>query len=268
MRRIATWIAAAATTALLAGSLGGAPAYANPSPSPSPTPTLSPSPSPSPTPSPAATTSIHLRYAAQDSTVSVTGARTVADAITQLDLAVDGDDRVSPDRSTALTNGMSLVVDVVSVTKTIKKSTVKYKTIKKKTSSMMKGKKKTVRKGRTGKVTRTYVTTTVNGEATTDVHKKTTRKVRNKIVKVGTSKLDSSRWKQWNKIAKCESGGRWSINTHNGYYGGLQFSLSTWRSAGGSKFAKYPNKASKREQIHVANRLYAKRGFSPWSCKP
>ncbi|GAA3552177.1 hypothetical protein GCM10022197_03940 [Microlunatus spumicola] len=214
------------------------------------------------------TTSIHLRYAAQESTVKVTGASTVADAITQLGLVVDGDDRVSPAPETAVTDGMSLVVDVVSVTKTIKKSTVKYKTIKKKTSSMMKGKKKTVRKGRTGKVTRTYTTTTVNGVATTDVHKKTNRKVRNKIVKVGTSKLDSSRWKQWNKIAKCESGGRWSINTHNGYYGGLQFSLSTWRSAGGNRFAKYPNKASKREQIHVANRLYKKRGFSPWSCKP
>jgi hypothetical protein len=264
MRRIATLIAAAATTALLAGSLGGAPAYADPTPSPSPSPTASPSS----TPSPATRTSINLRYAAVDSKVTVTGASTVADALTQLKLAVDGDDRVVPARGTALTNGMSLVVDVVSVTKTTKKSTVKYKTIKKKTSSMMKGKKKTVRKGRTGKVTRTYTTTTVNGVATTDVHKKTTRKVRNKIVKVGTSKLDSSRWKQWNKIAKCESGGRWSINTHNGYYGGLQFSLSTWRSAGGAKFAKYPNKASKREQIHVANRLYAKRGYKPWSCKP
>ena len=72
----------------------------------------------------------------------------------------------------------------------------------------------------------------------------------------------------WNRIADCESGDRWHINTGNGYYGGLQFNLATWRSSGGNRFAKYPHRATKREQIHVANRLYAKRGFSPWSCRP
>ena len=72
----------------------------------------------------------------------------------------------------------------------------------------------------------------------------------------------------WDKVALCESGGNWKINTGNGYYGGLQFNLATWRSAGGKRFANYPHRATKREQIHVANRLYAKRGFSPWSCRP
>jgi uncharacterized protein YabE (DUF348 family) len=230
--------------------LSGAPAYADDVP-----------------PGPVATT-INLRYAAVDSTVTVTGASTVDDAITELDLAVDGDDRVSPGRDTALIDGMSLVIDVVSVTKSTEKQTVKYKTIRKKTKSMMKGHKKVVRHGRTGKITLTSVTTTVNGEQSTVVTKKVNRKVRNKIVKVGTSRLNLARWKKWNKIARCESGGRWHINTHNGYYGGLQFSLATWRSAGGKRFAKYPHRATKREQIHVANRLYAKRGFSPWSCRP
>ena len=250
MRRVATWIAAVSTAALLAGSLSGAPAYAEDVP-----------------PEPVATT-INLRYAAVDSTVSVTGSSTVDEAITELHLAVDGNDRVSPKRDTALTDGMSLVIDVVSVTKSTKKQTVKYKTIRKKTKSMMKGHKKVVRHGRVGKITRTYVTTTVNGEPSTVVTKKVNRKVRNKIVKVGTSRLNLARWKKWNKIARCESGGRWHINTGNGYYGGLQFNLATWRSAGGNRFAKYPHRATKREQIHVANRLYAKRGFSPWSCRP
>jgi hypothetical protein len=250
MRRIATWIAAVSTAALLAGSLSGVPAYADDGPK-----------------EPVATT-INLRYAAVESKVTVTGSSTVGDAITELNLAVDGDDRVSPERDTALTDGMSLVIDVVSVTKSTKKQTVKYKTIRKKTKSMMKGHKKVVRHGRTGKVTRTYVTTTVNGEPSTVVTKKVNRKVRNKVVKVGTSRLNLARWKKWNKIARCESGGRWHLNTGNGYYGGLQFSRATWRSSGGNRFAKYPHHASKREQIHVANRLYAKRGFSPWSCRP
>jgi uncharacterized protein YabE (DUF348 family) len=248
MRRVATWIAAASTAALLAGSLSGAPAYADDVP-------------------PVATT-INLRYAAVDSTVTVTDASTVDEAITELHLAVDGDDRVSPGRDTALSDGMSLVIDLVSVTKSSKKQTVKYKTIHKMTKSMMKGHKKVVRHGRTGKVTLTSVTTTVNGEPSTVVTKKVNRKVRNKIVKVGTSRLNLARWKKWNKIARCESGGRWHINTGNGYYGGLQFNLATWRSAGGKRFARYPHHATKREQIDVANRVYAKRGFSPWSCRP
>jgi len=142
---------------------------------------------------------------------------------------------------------MSLVIDVVSVSTSTKKQTVKYKTIHKKTKSMMKGRKKVVRHGRTGKVTRTYVTTTVNGKPSTVATEKVNRKVRNKIVKVGTSRLNLARWKQWNKIARCESGGNWHINTGNGYFGGLQFNLSTWRSAGGNRFAKYPNRATKRE---------------------
>ena len=133
---------------------------------------------------------------------------------------------------------MSLVIDVVTVTKSTKKQKVKFKTIRKKTKSMMKGHKKTVRHGRTGKVTQTYVTTTVNGDPSTKVTKKVNRKVRNKIVKVGTSRLNLAHWKKWNKIARCESGGRWHINTGNGYYGGLQFNLATWRSAGGNRFAK------------------------------
>lgn len=250
MPRITTWIsAAAATAALLAGGFSGAPAFADAPVQPE-------------------AITINLRYAAAASTVTVTGARTVGAAISELKLKVDGDDRVAPRRETALTNGMSLVVDVVSVTRTTTKHTVKYKTVKKKTKSMMKGQKKTVRKGRTGKVTKTSVTTTVNGKPTTVVTTKVNRKVRSKIVKVGTSRLNLARWKQWNKIARCESGGRWHINTHNGYYGGLQFSRATWKSAGGTKFAKYPHQASKREQIHVANRLYAKRGFRPWSCRP
>ena len=250
MPRITSWLAAAAATAaLLAGGLSGAPAYAD-------------------TPSEPVATTINLRYAATESTELLTGSSTVADAIAELKLRVDGDDRVSPARDTRVTEGMSLVIDVVSVTTTTTKQTVRYKTVKKKTKSMMKGQKKTVRKGRTGKLTTTSVTTTVNGAPTTVVTTKVNRKVRSKIVKVGTSRLNLARWKKWNKIARCESGGRWNINTHNGYYGGLQFNLSTWKSAGGRKFAKYPHRASKREQIHVANTLYAKRGFRPWSCRP
>ncbi len=78
--------------------------------------------------------------------------------------------------------------------------------------------------------------------------------------------LNLARVSMWDRIARCESGNNWSINTGNGYYGGLQFNLATWRSVNGQDFASYPHQASRAEQITVANRLYAKRGTQPWSC--
>ena len=68
----------------------------------------------------------------------------------------------------------------------------------------------------------------------------------------------------WDRLAQCESGGNWSINTGNGYYGGLQFSLGTWEQYGGAKYAARPDLASREEQIAVAERLRAARGYSPW----
>ena len=68
----------------------------------------------------------------------------------------------------------------------------------------------------------------------------------------------------WDDLAQCESGGNWSINTGNGYYGGLQFSYDTWHGYGGGEFADYPHQATREEQIVVAERLRAARGYAPW----
>jgi len=65
----------------------------------------------------------------------------------------------------------------------------------------------------------------------------------------------------WAAIAQCESGGNWSINTGNGYYGGLQFSLSSWRAVGGSGL---PSDASASEQISRAQALQAREGWGAW----
>ena len=68
----------------------------------------------------------------------------------------------------------------------------------------------------------------------------------------------------WDALAQCESGGNWSINTGNGYYGGLQFSYGTWHDYGGGEFAEYPHQATREQQIVVAERLRAERGYAPW----
>jgi LysM repeat protein len=65
----------------------------------------------------------------------------------------------------------------------------------------------------------------------------------------------------WDRLAECESNGDWSINTGNGYYGGLQFALSSWEWVGGSG---YPHEASKAEQIARAEILLERQGWNAW----
>lgn len=65
----------------------------------------------------------------------------------------------------------------------------------------------------------------------------------------------------WTRLAGCESGGNWAANTGNGYYGGLQFSLSSWRAVGGTG---YPHQASAATQIAMGQRLQARQGWGAW----
>ncbi|MFE2536114.1 transglycosylase family protein [Streptomyces sp. NPDC059371] len=68
----------------------------------------------------------------------------------------------------------------------------------------------------------------------------------------------------WDRIAQCESGGNWHINTGNGYYGGLQFSAGTWRAYGGAAYAPTADKASRSAQIAVATKVQSAQGWGAW----
>ncbi|MFF1833839.1 transglycosylase family protein [Streptomyces sp. NPDC058231] len=70
----------------------------------------------------------------------------------------------------------------------------------------------------------------------------------------------------WDAVAQCESGGNWSINTGNGYYGGLQFSQSSWAAAGGTQYAARADLATKAQQIATAEKLLDMQGPGAWSC--
>ncbi|WP_030266872.1 transglycosylase family protein [Streptomyces violens] len=68
----------------------------------------------------------------------------------------------------------------------------------------------------------------------------------------------------WDRIAACESGGNWHISTGNGYYGGLQFSASTWRAFGGHKYAPSAHQAGRDAQIAVATKVQQTQGWGAW----
>ena len=69
---------------------------------------------------------------------------------------------------------------------------------------------------------------------------------------------------EWDRVAACESGGNWGINTGNGYHGGLQFSQGTWAAHGGGEFATSANQATRDQQIAVAERVLAAQGRGAW----
>ncbi|QUR68863.1 transglycosylase family protein [Mycobacterium spongiae] len=69
---------------------------------------------------------------------------------------------------------------------------------------------------------------------------------------------------EWDRVASCESGGNWAINTGNGYHGGLQFSQSTWASHGGDEYAPAAQLATREQQIAVAERVLATQGRGAW----
>ncbi|MEV0642165.1 transglycosylase family protein [Streptomyces sp. NPDC050619] len=68
----------------------------------------------------------------------------------------------------------------------------------------------------------------------------------------------------WGCLAECESGGRWNINTGNGFYGGLQFGQPTWKAFGGLKYAPRADLATREEQIAVAQEVLAAQGWEAW----
>jgi resuscitation-promoting factor RpfA len=69
---------------------------------------------------------------------------------------------------------------------------------------------------------------------------------------------------EWDRVASCESGGNWGINTGNGYHGGLQFSQGTWAAHGGGEYATSANQATRDQQIAVAERVLATQGRGAW----
>ncbi|MFD5784362.1 transglycosylase family protein [Streptomyces sp. NPDC126933] len=84
---------------------------------------------------------------------------------------------------------------------------------------------------------------------------------------IGATSASAATPSEWDQVAQCESGGNWSINTGNGFYGGLQFTTSTWAAYGGSAYAARADQASKSQQIAVAEKVLAGQGKGAWpSC--
>jgi uncharacterized protein YabE (DUF348 family) len=218
-------------------------------------------------------------------TVASTGP-TVADALQQLEITLGASDRVNPAPESPLTEGLAITVNRVEKKTVNETQAIAFKVTSQEDANLAKGTKKTTTAGVPGEQNVTFEEVWVDGklESRNQTGAQVTKNPVDQVVAVGTkvtaptaapapsagntsgAGLNLANAAMWDRIAQCESGGNWHINTGNGYYGGLQFAQSTWLANGGADFAARADLASREQQITVANRLYAKSGLAPWGC--
>jgi len=195
-------------------------------------------------------------------------ALTVEDALSELGVEPDANDDTKPALEHQVDDGDRVVfTDVRSTKKRVQAEAIDFETIEREDDSMIEGETSVVREGREGARDVTYRLVFHNGELAKRkvLSQKVLREPVASIVEVGTAAPTTnyaSGNTVWDQLAECESGGNWAINTGNGYYGGLQFNLSTWQAYGGTGL---PSENSRETQIAVATRLRdATGGYGSW----
>jgi uncharacterized protein YabE (DUF348 family) len=218
---------------------------------------------------------------------ATTTSATVADLLAELKVAVGAKDRVTPALTTLLSqSGLNVAVARVTQKTVSTTESIAFGTQQINDGTTYSGTTNTLTAGRPGQKVVSHVQTWVNGKLESDQiassHVVTAPVTR--VLAVGTKSRpvpsapaapsgpvssgggSSVNGAMWDRVAQCESGGNWAINTGNGYYGGLQFDSQTWLGNGGGQFAPRADLASRTQQIAIANKVYAARGLAPWGC--
>ncbi len=213
-------------------------------------------------------------------------AMTVKGVLDDLNVKLDKNDELNLKQKKRVKPGNDVLIKVIRVNtkrETAKGVAIGHETVERENDKMAEGKTKVVQEGRDGAKNVVYRVTTRNGKVSDRdvVSSNTVREPRNQVVEVGTRQPEpepapepepepepesatnfASGGTVWDSLAQCESGGNWAINTGNGYYGGLQFNLQTWRGYGGSG---YPHQNSREEQIRIATKVRdARGGYGAW----
>ncbi len=202
-------------------------------------------------------------------------ALTVKDALTEFGVKVDKRDRTTPSLGHRLKDGDKVVfTDIRVVKRNVDDEVIDFGTVEREDDSMLEGETSVERDGETGARDVTYRVVYKNGKiAYRSVLDATiTDQPVDEIVSVGTKEPEpepevattnfAGGSSVWDRLAQCEAGGNWAINTGNGYYGGLQFNLGTWQAYGGSGL---PSNASRETQIAIGTKVRdASGGYGAW----
>ncbi|WP_427133210.1 ubiquitin-like domain-containing protein [Pseudarthrobacter sp. S9] len=217
-----------------------------------------------------------------NATKATTTAATVSQVLDHAGLSLGASDRISQPGNAPVVNDMVIKVSRVDASKTADTTEpVPFETLTTESADMFKGEKTVTEAGVAGTTNKSFKLVLVDGReaSRTLVSESVSAQPVTERVTVGTKDKPKAaagntgaaapammNEGMWDKIARCESGGNWSINSGNGYYGGLQFDVSSWLANGGGAYAPNASQASKAQQIAVANAYYAKAGLGPWGC--
>ncbi|MGY1705461.1 transglycosylase family protein [Geodermatophilus sp. SYSU D00697] len=199
--------------------------------------------------------------------VVTTTAATAGDLLAEQGVALAETDRTSVYPDQALLDRMRVQVFRVQVAEVTETAAVPHGTVETEDAGAYEDDRTVTRPGVDGEQATTFRVTVTDGVETAREQLATTvtRAPVDELVTVGTKERPAAPavagGSVWDQLAKCEAGGNWAINTGNGYYGGLQFSLGTWRANGGTGM---PHQASREEQIAVAERVQASQGWGAW----
>ena len=203
--------------------------------------------------------------------VVTTTAATAADLLAEQGIALRELDKLSLFPDQALLDQMKLQVFRVTEKQKSVTSPIAFERVETDDPTAYEGEETVVQEGEAGQRVTTYRILFVDGKQTwrEELNTQVTRKPVTEKVEVGTKERPATPaapsvagGSVWDRLAQCESGGNWSINTGNGYYGGLQFNLGTWQAYGGQG---YPHENSREQQIAVAEKLRAANGgFGAW----
>ncbi|HQY96140.1 MAG TPA: ubiquitin-like domain-containing protein [Phycicoccus sp.] len=216
-----------------------------------------------------------------------TTAPTVADLLQDEGVAITDKDRINPGKDAPITAGLAVVVNKVEVKEVTETEDIAFGTTETQDGNLYTDQSRVVTAGTVGQrsVVREQVIVDGAVESSTEKSSSVVKEAVAQVVAKGTKArpapepvvynagntsgagINLANAAMWDRVAQCESGGNWSINTGNGYYGGLQFSYQTWLGNGGGDFAQRADLATREQQITVANRLYAYSGLNQWSCK-
>lgn len=203
-------------------------------------------------------------------TYTAAAAKTVSELLRSRGVLVDSNDRVSPGMDAPVTGNMDITIDRVDVDErtTTEEFDVEPRFVD--DESLAEGEEKVREPGEKGKRETTRRVVTVNGNVESDeiVNSVESRKGRAAVIARGKKASASAPavgdGSVWDSIAQCESGGNWAINTGNGFYGGLQFTASTWAAYGGTAYAPSAHMATREQQIDVAKKVQAGQGWGAW----
>ncbi|CAB0641471.1 hypothetical protein CIP107572_00859 [Corynebacterium diphtheriae] len=199
-------------------------------------------------------------------------AATVADVLKERGIDVDADDVVMPALDTAVSKDMNIKVDKVDSRE--EKITEKFDEPATyiEDAEQLEGEETLVTPGTQGERTVTRRIVTVNGVETANevVNEEIITPGVAATIKRGAKKPTTASaaavasGSVWDQLAQCESGGNWSINTGNGFTGGLQFVDSTWLGLGGGVYAPQAYLATREQQIAIAEKVLAAQGWGAW----